>query len=46
MRFPVSFKLVLALSALVVFGLVVLALSYRALADVRSEVDRRGIAIR
>jgi signal transduction histidine kinase len=40
MRFPVSFKLVLALSALVVFGLVVLALSYRALADVRSEVDR------
>lgn len=40
MRFPVGLKLVLALSALVVFGLVVLALSYRALADVRSEVER------
>jgi signal transduction histidine kinase len=40
MRFPVRSKLIVALLALVGFGLVVIALTYRALADVRAEVDK------
>jgi signal transduction histidine kinase/CHASE3 domain sensor protein len=40
MRFPVRSKLIVALLALVGFGLVVIALTYGALADVRSEVDK------
>ena len=40
MRFPVRSKLIVALLALVAFGLVVISLTYRALADVRGEVDK------
>ena len=38
MRFPVSSKLVISLSALAVFGLAVIGVSYHALNEVRSEV--------
>ncbi len=40
MRFPVRSKLIVALLALVGFGLAVIALTYQALADVRREVDK------
>lgn len=40
MRLPVRLKLIVALSAFVVFGLVVIGLLARALSDVRAEVDK------
>ncbi|MEY2689510.1 MAG: hypothetical protein RL375_3709 [Pseudomonadota bacterium] len=40
MRLPVRLKLIVALSALVVFGLAVIALLANALFDVRAEVDK------
>ncbi|MBK6852027.1 MAG: HAMP domain-containing protein [Burkholderiales bacterium] len=40
MRLPVRLKLIIALSAFVVFGLAVIALLSRALSDVRAEVDK------